>query len=461
MTALNTRSSLKAIDASPDAPGLVAGRLLSGEDAQLARPHDPFGIYLHIPFCEKKCPYCDFNTYAGMAASHQATVDALCGEMERWAPLLGKRAVSTIFVGGGTPTVLTGAQLQQLFTALHATFAVLPDCEITCEANPGTVDREKFHLLRTLGVNRLSLGVQSFQPDELTFLGRIHNVEDVRIAYQSARDAGFDNINLDFIFGLPHQSITGWRDTLAQAIALQPEHLSAYSLIVEENTPLHHWVESGRVDAPDEDLAAELYEIAMETLAVAGYRQYEVSNWARRTAAATETLLPSLASQHNLLYWRNAEYLGIGPGAHSHLRLRGAEGESVSHRWGNRKPVPGYVRRVETGQSVQDFCEVIDAATAMAESMMVGLRLVDAGVDRGRFLAHHGVDCVDYFAPQIAALQDEGLLVATPNRVQLTERGKMMGNQVFLRFLPDVETSSVSAHPTATMHPTAQEGLPL
>ena len=426
----------------------VGAPLPVGAGAQLAFPATPMGLYLHIPFCEKKCPYCDFNTYAGMASSHQATVDALCGEMRRWSALLGERPVLSVFVGGGTPTVLTAAQLEQLFGALHANFALLPDCEVTCEANPGTVDREKFALLRRLGVNRLSLGVQSFQPDELEFLGRIHDVQDVYRAVEAARAAGFDNINLDFIFGMPHQSVAGWQNTLDQAIALQPDHLSLYSLIVEENTPLHHWVETGRVDEPDEDLAADLYEIAMARLAEAGYRQYEISNWARTTSAdlAAELRqsgggqgqeLPQLASRHNLVYWRNEEYLGIGPGAHSHLRVRNDVGASESHRWGNRKPVPGYNRRIETGQSVDAFHEVIDAATAMGESMMVGLRLTDAGVERAHFAALHGVDCIDFYAQQFDALTRDGLVEVLPDRVRLTPHGKMLGNQIFLRFLPD------------------------
>lgn len=410
-----------------------------GATAQLAHPNTPFGLYLHIPFCEKKCPYCDFNTYAGMDASHQATVDALCGEMQRWSSLLGKRPVKSVFVGGGTPTVLTATQLEQLLGIMRATFALTPDCEVTCEANPGTVDREKFALLRRLGVNRLSLGVQSFQPEELDFLGRIHNVQDVYRAVEAARAAGFTNINLDFIFGLPHQNVAGWRDTLEQALSLQPEHLSLYSLIVEENTPLHHWVETGRVDEPDEDLAADLYEIGMARLVAAGYQQYEISNWAKVANEDQAGELPVLASQHNLIYWRNEEYLGIGPGAHSHLRILNDRNESVSHRWGNRKPVPGYNRRIATGQAVDAFHEVIDPATAMGESMMTGLRLTDAGVDRALFMQHHGVDCVDFFAPQIASLQESELIELLPDRVRLTPRGKMVGNQIFLRFLPDAD----------------------
>lgn len=408
-----------------------------GEEARLARPQAAFGLYVHIPFCEKKCPYCDFNTYAGMTASHQATVDALCAEMRRWARLLGERPVGSVFVGGGTPTVLTASQLEQLFGALHSTFSLSPDCEVTCEANPGTVDREKFRLLRRLGVSRLSLGVQSFQPDELAFLGRIHDVDDVYRAVESARTAGFENINLDFIFGLPHQSVEAWRDTLECAIHLQPQHLSMYSLIVEEETPLHHWVATGKVDAPDEDLAAELYEIAMQRMAAAGYRQYEISNWARSDASVQTQLLPALASRHNLLYWRNEEYLGIGPGAHSHLRMLGEDGAVNSCRWGNRKPVPGYIKRIETDRPVHAFLEAIDAETAMGESMMVGLRLVEAGVDRVLFREHNGIDCVDFFARQLDSLVAEGLIEVLDDRVRLTQHGKMVGNQVFLQFLPD------------------------
>ena len=290
----------------------------------------PLGLYVHIPFCARKCPYCDFNTYAGLEELHQALVDALGAELARWHTPLQGRTVTTIFVGGGTPTLLTAAQLTELFAAIHANFTVAPDAEITCEANPGAVDRAKFAVLRELGVNRLSMGVQSFQPEELGFLGRIHDVEDVYRAYAAARQAGFANINLDFIFGLPDQSPAAWRATLAAAVALAPDHLSLYSLIVEPNTPLHHWVETGQVAAPDEDEAAELYEIAIEAMAAAHYIQYEVSNWARRTPGDDGQTTPQRASQHNLLYWRNADYLGIGPGAHSHLHTV-VNGEMVSN----------------------------------------------------------------------------------------------------------------------------------
>lgn len=406
------------------------------------------GLYLHIPFCLRKCPYCDFNTYAGLDALHDATVDALCLELARRAPELEGRTVSTIFLGGGTPTLLNAAQLERLLESLHRCLNVAADAEITSEANPGAMDRDKFRVLRALGVNRLSLGVQSFDEAELAFLGRIHDVDDVYRAVEAARAAGFDNLSLDFIFGLPGQQPASFARTLSAAIALQTEHLSLYSLIVEENTPLHHWVESGRVLPPDDDLAADLYELAMESLEGAGYAHYEVSNWARRGRhESADDYLPARASRHNLLYWFNGEYLGIGPGAHSHLRLQAADGSRRSRRWGNRKPVPGYIKRLQRGEGVEEFAELPDAATSMAETMMVGLRLVRHGVPHAHFVALHGADPRTIFAEPVADLQRLGLLAVDEERLRLTPRGLLLGNRVFARFLPDREPERTPAMP--------------
>lgn len=405
------------------------------------------GLYIHIPFCARKCPYCDFNTYAGMENQIDATVDALCQEMQRWQEPLRARTINTIFLGGGTPTLLTAAQLSRLFTAIHANFALESGCEITSEANPGTVDRAKFEILHDLGVNRLSIGVQSFQPDELAFLGRIHDVQDVYQAFAAARAAGFANINLDFIFGLPTQPLANWAKTLDEALALAPEHLSLYSLIVEPNTPLQHWVATGKVNAPDDDLAAAHYDHAIERLAAAGYLHYEISNWAKATAqdatrqgkllttAAQQT--PTLASQHNLIYWRNQEYIGIGPGAHSHLRTPTPEGLVSGRRWGNRKPVPSYVKRILAGTSVEEFSENIDPRTALGETMMLGLRLVREGVPLARFAALHQVPLTEIFAQEIAQLQTWGLIELDSTRIRLSTQGIFLGNQVFAYFLPD------------------------
>jgi oxygen-independent coproporphyrinogen III oxidase len=277
--------------------------------------------------------------------------------------------------------------------------------------------------------------------------GRIHDVADVFKAFNAARAAGFTNINLDFIFGLPGQALETWAKTLDEALTLAPEHLSLYSLIVEPNTPLQHWVATGKVAAPDDDLAATHYEYAMPRLAAAGYLHYEISNWAKATpadewlqqptltAAAQQT--PALAAQHNLIYWRNQEYLGIGPGAHSHLWFAAAEGGVTRRRWGNRKPVPGYVKRLQAGSAVEEFREEIDARAALGETMMLGLRLLREGVPLQRFARVHQVELQETFAKEIAQLQSWGMIELDPVRIRLSPRGVLLGNQVFTYFLPD------------------------
>ncbi|MBX3000664.1 MAG: radical SAM family heme chaperone HemW [Caldilineaceae bacterium] len=407
----------------------------------------PLGLYIHIPFCEKKCPYCDFNTYAKLDNLFDAYVDALCLEIGQWGERLQRRPLHTIFLGGGTPTVLEERALTQIFETVHKAFELSPKCEITSEANPGTVDRRKFAILRKLGVTRLSMGVQSFQPQELAFLGRIHNVEDVHRAFDAARQAGFDNINLDFIFGLPNQSRQDWTDTLARAIALDPEHLSLYSLIVEPETPLFHWVQSGRVDVPDDDQAGLLYEIAIEQMAAAGYIQYEVSNWAKATRGERareqgieEEVAPDFACQHNLIYWRNQEYIGVGPGAHSFLSAQASaldpSNRATGLRWSNRKPVPGYIKRMVAADTVEDFREQIDLETSMGETMMLGLRLVEEGVALARFRRRYAADLRQIYAEQIQRFTALGLMTVDAQRVRLTARGVMVGNQIFAAFLP-------------------------
>lgn len=416
------------------------------------------GLYIHIPFCEKKCPYCDFNTYAGLDSLFAETVDAICLELTRWKNALASRHIRTIFLGGGTPTALPLSSIVQILETVEDTFSLAADCEITSEVNPGTVDRAKFRGLRAAGVNRLSIGVQSFQPQDLTFLGRIHSAEDAYRAYEAARTAGFDNINLDFMFGLAGQQVDDWHDTLKQAVDLAPEHLSLYSLIVEPNTPLHHWVTTGQVAVPNEDTTGTLYEKAMETLAQAGYIHYEVSNWTKRVEQS---------SQHNLVYWRNQEYLGVGPGAHSHLRLpkdalklglidlciedvntdiSANDEQDISVeievtedlwlRWGNRKPVPSYGQRIRQGDAVIAQQEQIDVRTAMGETMMLGLRLVQEGVPFEHFQALHQEDVRAVFETELAQLQAWDLIELVDQRVRLTPKGLMVGNQVFMHFLP-------------------------
>ena len=310
--------------------------------------------------------------------------------------------------------------IEQILDTSRQAFRVDPQAEITAEANPGTADAELFAALRGMGVNRLSMGVQSFDDAELKWLGRIHDAAEAESAYDAARRAGFDNINLDFIFGLPGQSAGIWSRTLDRAIRLAPDHISLYSLTVEHGTPLYDAVRRGVQAPPDDDVAADFYLLASDMLAAAGYAQYEISNWSR----------PGLACRHNLVYWRHQPYLGFGPGAHSFDGTR---------RWWNVKPVPQYIQRVTAGESPERDGEPIDRALAMGEFMMLGLRLVAEGVTEARFRARFGVAFSSVFPDEIEDLERRGLLERSPDRVRLTSAGRLLGNQVFAQFLPASE----------------------
>lgn len=425
---------------------MTAGTLSESESEsgteRVAPERAPLGLYIHIPFCEKKCPYCDFNTFARLETIHDAYVEALCLDIRRWGLRLDRPEIDTLFLGGGTPTLLSESSLEAIMESIRESFALLPTCEITSEANPGSVDVQRFQTLRSLGINRLSLGIQSLQPGELDFLGRVHDREQALRAVEYAREVGFPAVNLDFIFGLPDQSLSQWETTLKEALDLRPEHFSLYSLIVEPRTPLHLWVESGKVDPPDEDEAARHYERAIELLADAGYIHYEVSNWARSSEAKSPPSTPHFASRHNLIYWRNQEYLGLGPGAHSHLRTPipgfplDETNISFSRRWGGRRTVPDYIARINQDEPVEEFCEWIDPATAMGETMMLGLRLVLEGVERNRFTEMHGEDPVPYFGETIERFEEWNLLEISSSRLRLTPRGLMLANSVSSAFLP-------------------------
>ncbi len=387
----------------------------------------PLAIYIHIPFCQRKCHYCDFNTYAGREGQYDAFVQALATDIRQVGTMLERPQVQTAFLGGGTPTVLAPRHLEAIFEALQDAFDILPVAEITSEANPGAVDASRFEILRALGVNRLSMGVQSLDDEELRFLGRIHSAEEARTAFDLARKVGFDNINLDFMFGLPDQSPETWRRTLQIAIDLRPEHLSLYSLTVEPGTTLAARIARGQVAAPDPDQAADMYEQAQTMLAAAGFMQYEISNWAHGPLG--NDLLPRFASRHNVGYWRNQPYLGFGPGAHSWFR--GVRRAVVSD-------VGEYIRRVEKGDSYWSMEEPISPALEMGETMMLGLRLVTAGVNRDAFRQRFGQDVTEVYPDAISALLAAELIELTSERVRLTPQAILIGNEVFAVFIPDV-----------------------
>jgi len=389
-------------------------------------------IYLHVPFCQKRCAYCDFNTWAHKGHLIPAYVEALCKEVQDVAASAPERIrVKTIYFGGGTPSLLSAEQYQKIFDVLRRGFDLLPDGEITMEANPGTVSWEYFQHVRESGINRLSLGVQSSSPEELRFLGRIHDYPDAVNAVAWARQVGFDNVSLDLIFGIPGQTLESWQHTLELAVSLNVEHLSLYALTIEEGTPLGRWVERGIVSTPDDDLAADMYEWAETVLEDAGYQHYEISNWGKRLGEGKIA-----SSRHNLQYWRNLPYLGFGAGAHG--SLAGYRTEDV-HR------IEEYIQCMQTGGRVEfPFSSgtivrwPIDPWTEVQETMMMGLRLVDEGVSRQTFLERFGRPLEDYFGRDIDELQHKGLLEdsgADGDRLRLTRRGRLLGNQVFVHFV--------------------------
>ncbi|HEY77047.1 MAG TPA: radical SAM family heme chaperone HemW [Thermoflexia bacterium] len=387
-------------------------------------------IYVHIPFCLRRCTYCAFNTYAGLAHLIPGYVDALRAEMGQ-APRV---RAHTLYFGGGTPSLLHPEQVGLLVEAVRHHFSLPDDAEISLEANPGTVDLDSLRGLRAAGVSRLSLGVQSAHDDELRLLGRLHTWDQAIEAFHTARRAGFTNINLDFIYGLPGQTLDRWRRTLEAALDLLPEHLSLYALSVEEGTPLERAIATGRLPAPDPDLAAEMYELAEGMLEKAGYAHYEISNWARRPVGApppsgrrrSEEVSPS-ACRHNLTYWRNEPYLGFGAGAASWWAGR---------RWTNTSHPAEYIARVNRGESPIDEIETIPPRLEMGETMMMGLRLME-GVSDDRFRQRFGVGLADVYGSELTEMQRLGLLIWDGATARLTRRGRLLGNQVFQRFLPD------------------------
>ena len=270
----------------------------------------PFSLYLHIPFCQSRCTYCDFNTYAGVQHLISDYVAALRREIRHLAENAGGRIpVHTVFFGGGTPSLLTTAQFTGIINDLQAGFDLQKGAEISLEANPGTVTSESLVELHSIGFNRISFGVQSFHPQDLFLMGRIHDAADALQVVSWARKAGFENLSLDLIFGVPGQGLDRWRQTLEIALGLKPDHISLYSLTVEEETPLFKWMNRGLVEVIDDDLGADMYELAGERMEQAGLSQYEISNWAR----------PGMECRHNLQYWRMQPYLGLGAGAHGYV----------------------------------------------------------------------------------------------------------------------------------------------
>ena len=393
------------------------------------------GIYIHFPFCKSRCDYCDFNTCASM----ESHIPAYCQNLHKEIKLISQHFkndfhIRSIYLGGGTPSYLPPENIRQVIQTVLQNFMICPDVEISMEANPADIVPSKAVVWHTTGINRLSIGMQSAHDEELAMLGRRHRWLDVQQAVQIAKDAGFTNINLDVMFGLPGQSMQEWRSTVEKALSLAPTHLSLYALTVEEDTPLMHKLADGKLPQVDEDLAGDMYEWVMEYLSQHGFEQYEISNWAQQENDV------DYRCQHNLLYWRNETYLGFGSAAHSHYG---------SNRWSNKTGILEYIKSVNDADDSGlfklpfpwgDMYEELNLSEEMNDTAMMGLRLVKEGLRDDLFIQKFGCSLFEVYHDQIEELCAEELLAVDHNgegSIYLTRRGCMVGNQVFMRFLSD------------------------
>ena len=372
----------------------------------------PAGLYFHIPFCKRKCPYCDFYSRTELAAL-PAFLTALQRELAlRSDPAA---AVDTLYFGGGTPSLCPPEAVHALLAAVEASFDLDPDAEITLEANPGTIHADGLRHLRTAGINRLNLGIQSFSDRNLRLLGRVHNRDAGVAAIEAARRAGFDNLGLDLIYGLPGQTVAAWRQDLEQALAYRPEHLSCYILTFEDGTPMTRDLQAGRMQAPDERQVAALFDTTATLLSGRGYDHYEISNFARR---------PIYRSRHNLKYWRFAPYLGFGPSAHSH--------RAGVRSW-NAADLGSYCQRLAENRRPEGGREELTLAQQMLEALLLGLRLRE-GFSIAGFERRFGISMEKKFGHLLTRLAEEGCLAELPGRCALTARGMRYHDAIAARF---------------------------
>lgn len=360
----------------------------------------PLELYLHIPFCASKCKYCDFRSAPASGAARQAYVKDLCRKIRSHGDLAEVSLVVSIFLGGGTPSILEAEETGQIFQAIRETFSLAEDVEITTEMNPGTVSREKLKIYRNLGINRLSIGLQSMDDRELAMLGRIHTRQDFLDTYQMAREEGFSNINVDLISAIPYQTAESWRDTLIRTAQLGPEHISAYSLIIEEGTPFYERYGEGRhaEELPDEDTERQMYHDTARILKDYGYHRYEISNYARA----------GYECRHNLGYWNRTEYLGIG--------------ESAASLIGNRRWVEG------------EEPQELTVSEQMEEYMFLGLRKME-GVSKEQFRETFGRTLESVYQDVLDRMYQLGMLEEAEGYVRLSERGIDVSNSVMSEFL--------------------------
>lgn len=375
------------------------------------------GLYIHIPFCMKKCNYCDFVSYPASHAKIRDYLSALEQEMKYCQQALAHEdlCLETLYLGGGTPTCLPTQELRRVLRASRLFFKWLPGIEVTVEANPGTIDGAKMEMLKEEGVNRLSIGAQSFNPEELHLMGRLHGVEEIYETVALARQTGINNLSLDLIYGLPNQTLAAWEKTLQEALSLEPEHISAYGLNIESGTPWGEMEEKGEFTAIDEDTSRLMYDETQRRCKEKGYGHYEISNFAK----------PGYESRHNLRYWLMKPYLGLGVAASSYYRHR---------RWTNVDTLDDYQALLGQGKPPVEEEIYLDRQTQMAETVLLGLRTL-AGVSLVDFKAKFGVEVEEIFHAEVEKLIKEKLVTVENQYLKLTSFGLPVANVVFQEFV--------------------------
>ncbi|MBF8982015.1 oxygen-independent coproporphyrinogen III oxidase [Lutibacter sp. B2] len=375
------------------------------------------GVYIHIPFCIKKCHYCDFQSFSNLEHIISEYVDALCMEIKSSKEKFKRYKIKSIFIGGGTPSILTIKDIDKILSVLYSTFEMDSFLEFSIESNPGTLTKEKVKYYTKSGINRLSIGLQAWQDQLLKKLGRIHDKDTFVKNFHLAREYGFNNINIDLMFSLPNQTFSHWEETLSNIVDLNPEHISSYSLKIEENTIFEKEYKSGRLNLPNEEEDRKMYEYTQGFLEKNGYHRYEISNFSKS----------NYECEHNKIYWKNEEYIGFGLGAHSYINRI---------RFSNTNDIKEYIYNIKQDKSSNIIEEKNSLKDEIAETMFLGLRMM-AGIDLKYFEERYKKSPFEIYEKQILKLQSQGLLKVDDKNIQLTNKGIDLSNQVFVEFLLD------------------------
>lgn len=380
----------------------------------------PFGIYIHIPYCVTKCPYCDFNSYGvGSNFPENDYVNSVLQELSLYQDKISGREITSIFFGGGTPSLFDPKSIERIISEIYDITKPTANIEISLEVNPKTADLEKLKGLRSAGINRISVGIQSFSQRKLDFLGRINSPEDSKSILRDIIKAGYDNYSLDLMYGSKEESISEWQNDLNQALSFDYPHISAYCLTIEDGTEFGRRYALGKLKVPSDDRLSEFIEYTTEFLENAGYKQYEISNYAKQ----------GFECAHNMLYWRGDAYLGLGAGAHSHFSME--QSGQWGQRWANLRNPAMYMKSVEEGSKPLDFSENLNCEEAVQDKVLMGLRLRE-GINISEIKSRFKVDTD---MSKINKLVDDGFLENSNNSYRLTRKGNLLSNAVILRFV--------------------------